>query len=288
MAKSERKRQKKADAKRRRDRKHHQKQAVRREASKTIEDFRKQRPMVMATLKKRGHQQEFYDFLDSYSDAFDRDAKEAVEQYLSLLGVYQVDDDAYYGEHDGAFAEGLGHPGLGQIFFSATDVDDEYLSEDRKLKINGVTIAYRDQEGSLKTIVLIRKVVPKSVISESKHICKIIALHHELGHVKDWENGIHLSDKTATALIEAEIFAHEHAMQQLMDRDYRLALSTYLSSLKEHSNGKGYLKVICERLVESELYARCEVIAATNWYDHLDSDDWSRSELMELARIRPT
>jgi hypothetical protein len=282
MPKSDRQRQKKADAKKRRQREHQLKQAKRTTCDDTLADFRQKAPLMKRFLKQRGHQQKFYDFLDSYIDAFRREAENAGKQFPSLLGVHEVGDREYYGSHDGAFAAMLGYPGLTQVLFETIDVDDEYLAEDRKLNVNGVTIAFRDEAGSLKTMVLIRKIVPNASVTEFKYAFKLVALFHELGHVGDWEKGTNLRDGRVS-ILDAEVYAHEYAMHRLIDGDYRQALSTYLSALEALTTGNGYQKTVADRIVGSELFAKCKEFVKTNWSDHLNTNGVSQKELVEVA-----
>lgn len=282
MAKSDRQRQKKADAKRRQDRAHKLKQAERDKHKATLDDFRRKAPMIKRFLKQQGHEHRFYDFLDSYIDAFQREAGNAVKQFSSLLGVREVDDGQYYGGHDGTFAASLGYTGLTQVFVKTTDVGDEYLAEDRKSNVNGATVAFRDSVGSLRTLVMIRKTVPNVAVTEFKYAFKLIALFHELGHVGDWENAINLKDGDV-AILEAEVYAHQYAMRRLLEGDYRQALSTYLSSLEELTKGDGYRKNVAARLVGSELFAECREFVKTTWHDYLNTEDATARDLLDAA-----
>ena len=78
MPKSERQRQKKADAKERRDRKRKTREAQRAQTNQTLAGFRRKAPMIKRLLKKLGHEWQFYDYLDSYRDAFDREKSKAL------------------------------------------------------------------------------------------------------------------------------------------------------------------------------------------------------------------
>lgn len=282
MAKSERQRQKKVDAKRRRDRAHRMKQAQNNDTRATLQDFRRKAAMLKRFVKQRGHEQKFYDFLDSYTDAFYREAGNAVAQLSSLLGIHEVEDRRYYGDHDGAFAASLGYMGMTQVFVTPTDVGDEYLAADRKSNVNGATVAYRDNTGTLKTLVLIRKVVPNVTMTECKYAFKLIALFHELGHVGDWEQGVNLREGDV-AIFDAEVYAHLHALRRLMEGDYRTAISCYLPALQKLTVADGYQKVVADRVVCSPLFAQCEEFAKTNWSDYLNTEGMTQGELTKAA-----
>jgi hypothetical protein len=282
MAKSDRERQKKTDAKKRRDRAHKVKQAERGKRNATLDDFRRKAPTVKRFLKQRGCELKFYDFLDSYIDAFHREAGNAAKESSSLLGVHEVEDRQYYGSHDGTFAASLGYTGLTQVFVKTTDVGDEYLAQDRKSNVNGVTVAFRNTAGALKTIVMIRKTVPNVLATEFKYAFKLMALFHELGHVEDWEKAINLKDGDV-AILEAEVYAHQYALRRLMEGDYRQALSTYLSALEELTKGDGYRKDVATRLAGSELFVECRECVKTTWHDYLSPEDATTQDLHEAA-----
>jgi hypothetical protein len=238
--------------------------------------------MVKRFLKQRGCEQKFYDYLDSYIDAFHREAGSAVEQFTSLLGVHEVDDQQYYASCDGTFVASVGYTGLTQIFVKTTDVGDEYLADDRKSNVNGATVAFRDISGSLKTIVMIRRTVPKVSVTDFKYAFKLIALFHELGHVGDWEKAINLKEGEV-AILEAEVYAHEYAMRRLMEGDYRQALGTYLSALEKLTKGTGYRKTVADRLVGSELFGECRDFTKTTWHHHLNTEEATTRALLNAA-----
>lgn len=281
MAKSERQHQKKADAKKRRERKRKAEQAKRAQLHETFADFRRKAPMIKQLLKQRGYEQKFYDFLDSYVEAFKREAAQAENDFPSLLGVHEVEDEEYYATDQSPLFARLGHSGLTQVFFIGTDVDEDYLARDRKSNINGTTIALRDEANQLKTLVLIRKRVANVSNTDIKCAFKLIALFHELGHVKDWEQGIHLKEGDV-AILDAEVYAHEYALHKLMQGDYRAALNTYLPAFEGLQRETDYRKVVADRVVGSDIFVQCEECAKMNWSDHLDADDPSAAKLDAL------
>ena len=283
MTKSDRQRQKKADAKKRSERKHQLRQVEREQYNATLAVFRRKAPVIKRFLKQQGHEQKFYDYLDSYIDAFRREASGALQRFPSLLGVHEVDDRDYYAADDGGLAGKLGYLGLTLIRFKTTDVDDDYLAEDRKSNVNGVTMAFRDQAGTLRTLVLIRKIVPNVLVTDIKYAFKLVALFHELGHVADWETGINLRDGDV-AILDAEVYAHEYAMRRLMESDYRQALGTYLSALEKLTAGGDYRKAVADRLIGSELFVKCRECVKTTWSDHLSTDGLPPRELLEVAK----
>lgn len=283
MVQTNHRRQKKADRKKRQERVKKIKQTQRDQKLAQLADFKAKAPIVKRFLKRHGHERKFYDFMDSYVDAFHRECQQAYGQLPSLLGIYEVTDDDYYRKHDGAFAAKLGHPGLTQIFFTFTDVDeDEYTANDRKSNVNGVTIGYRNPAGELKTIILIRRMVPAASLREIKYAFKIVALFHEMGHVQDLEKGLHLREG-CVVIVDAEVYANQYAMQRLLDGDYQQALSTFLSAVEKLTKGDGYQRVVADRLIASGLFADCQEAAKGLWSEHLTLDGLSNEEIMEVG-----
>lgn len=283
MAQSERRRQKKADAKKRRERDHGRKRADRDKQTLAIDGLRRKAPMLKHHLGQQGYRQNFYDYLDSYRDAFYREAGNAVQRSSSIVGVHVVDDREYYGNQDGGFAGRLGYPGLTQIFVTLSDVGNEYRAADRKSNINGITEAYRDETGALKTLVLIRNIVPDVELTECKFAFKLMALLHELGHVEDWEQGINLKEGDV-AILDAEVYAHRHAMRRLMDGDYRSTLGCYLSAFRALPAAESYKRAVGERVVCLPEFAQCEEYAKDNWFNHLSIDSTMSHEMLEAMK----
>jgi len=282
MPKSERQRQKKADAKKRRGRELKAKGAKRDRMNQALDDFRRKAPMIKRFLKQRGHEWKFYDFLDSYADALRHEIAQAPKQCPSLLGVYEVEDDDYYTSDHGSLLASLGFSGLKQLFFNGKDVGEDYTAKDKKSNINGSTTAFRDDSDQLRTLVLIRKRVANVSTTDSKYVFKLFALFHELGHVTDWEQGIHLREGDV-AVLDAEVYAHEFGLRKLMEGDYRAALSTVLPAFEGLQTANDFRKKVADRIVESDLFVECQECAKENWGDYLDAEDASETELLQAA-----
>ena len=143
----------------------------------------------------------------------------------------------HYHKDSTAIAVKYGYTGLTHVCFNLKGVDDDYLVEDRKSTINGATIAFREATSTLRTLVLIRRTVVNVSRSEFKYAFKLIALLHEIGHVKDWEQGVNLKEGDV-AILDAEVFANEYALRKLMEGDYRVALNTFMGALEKVRGGR--------------------------------------------------
>ncbi len=272
MVKSERQRQKKADAKKRRERKRKINEAEKAKTRETFAYLRKNAPMMRRELRRKGCDWKFYDGLDSTVDALEREKHQALKGFPSLLGIHEVDDDEYYATEQGPLLERLGLSGLDPVLFNGADVDVDYLACDRKSNINGITTAFRDEAGELKTLVLLRNKVPGELDRESKCALKLIALFHEIGHVADWEQGVNLREGDISVL-DAEVYANKYSLQRLMDGDYRGALGILLRALEKTRIGQDYRRAVADRLAESGVFAKCQDFAKAKWQDYLDADE---------------
>jgi len=63
---------------------------------KQIEEFRKNGALLKPSLRKVGCDLPFYDYLDSYTEEFERVVAAGRSAFPSLMGVHEVDDDDYY------------------------------------------------------------------------------------------------------------------------------------------------------------------------------------------------
>lgn len=278
MAKSEREKQKKADAKKRQEQKRRATKAKRTETQNTILSMRKNAAATKRILRQKGYDWKHYDFLDSHRDAFIQESQQAVKDHPSLLGVHEIEDKDYFEKDHGPLIASLGHTGLKQLFFHATDVGEDYTAEDRKSNMSGSTTAYHDESGNLRTLILIRKTVKGFPVTDMKYAVKLSALFHELGHVADWEQGIHFG-KGDVSVLDAEAYAHEHSLWKLMEGNYRVALATLLTAILDLQKERDYRREVAARLAETELFMKCQECVKTNWSDYLDTEGMSATDL---------
>jgi hypothetical protein len=94
-------------------------------------------------------------------------------------------------------------------------------------------IAFKDEQGNLRTIIFIRKSIGSQSNPLVKYALKIVALLHEIGHVKDWEQGINFNaEENKRSIIDVEVFAHKYALNALLEGDYKESLKMYLNGLE--------------------------------------------------------
>jgi hypothetical protein len=277
MAKSEWQRQKKSAAKKRKNRKREAKKSRHEKLLKHLSACRQIAPQIKQYLIQHGHGQKFYDFLDSYEDAFEQEVGRAKQECPTLLGIHELDDADYYGQEPHGVAAKLGYSGLTPIFFMTGDDEKQYLDHYKKADISGNTIAFKDEGGNLRTLILIRKSAGGRSNLRNKYALKIVALLHEIGHVKDREEGINFKvDNNKISIVDAEVFAHEYALHALLEGDYRESLKSYLAAFEKLRTSVGLDKIIALRLLESELFQRCKEHVKTNWLNYINPEELSQ------------
>lgn len=220
-----------------------------------LNTFRRQSPYIKKVLKARGHVFPFYDYIDSYSNAFKQIAEVAIATHPTLIGVYEVDDE----ENSGEFWEKFGHTGLNQINYKIDDSIKDYGTRSNlsEANIEGGMTSFWDIENNLRSIITIKKNFKSNFrLGELRYVMKIAALFHEIGHVKDLELGINFDIKTRTLnVIEAEVYANLYALEEMKNRNMFHSYNMLLTGLQGTASQGGYaaevLELVLARLPES-------------------------------------
>ena len=110
----------------------------------------------------------------------------------------------YYGE---AGAEAFGHGGLEQVVFEVGDTQGDYPPKETASNVHGYMTVYRDGAGGFRTLVVVRRRVPHAMkYRDYMYVNKLIALHHELGHVADLEGRVNFRpEERELDVFEAEV-----------------------------------------------------------------------------------
>lgn len=227
------------------------------EEENTFQDFRQKAPYIKLILKDRGHDFHFYDYLDSYQEAFQSIARNAVMERSSLLGVHELSDN----EEDGDFWRDLGYDDLTQIFFSTDEGLPDYGTEHGKGRVNleGAMTAFQGGDGALHSLISIRKNIKTSMRHpELKYACKIAALLHEIGHVIDLEVGKNIDVQHKTMdVIEAEVYANLYALDQMANLHFFQSFRLLRDGIRDSIKKGGYMaqvgELVFERLPEYNL-----------------------------------
>jgi len=209
---------------------------------------------IKRLYRQRGINLPFYDSYDSYFEEFGKVVAQAKQQLPSLLGIFEVEDAEYYESDRSRFA-----PGMQQIFWRSEAEHSGYGTARDESNINGYTNAFHAGEGQVKTLVIIRKTVPKSKPQrEYRYVLKLISLLHELGHVHDIERQVNFNHAAKTCdIIEAEVFAHVYSLQRMAERNYYQCFNLLTDTLRKCTTDTSYLgevaKLTLERMPDHKL-----------------------------------
>lgn len=238
-------------------------------------------PQAKAVARARGFAFPFFDALDSYETEFHTLVAEARASHPSLVGVFEVDDE------DRAFSERHQYgvePGWEHIVFTCTDPNaTTYNDPHHEGNICGSTTAYREPGGRVRTLVLIRRAVPGTVLHrDGKYAFKLIALLHELGHVEDIERQVNFHPAEGVAdIIRAEVYAHLHALDCCNRRGLFLPADTLEDALRKYLGGADYRAEVARGVLA--VYQRPE---RRTWGQYLDGE-LSAAELDLFRRAKP-
>jgi hypothetical protein len=217
---------------------------------KTIKNFWAKAPYIKAILQRRGCILPFYDHLDSYADEFRRIADAAQAEYPSLLGVHEV-DDAIFSDNEKNWPK-LGYGDLQRIVFGIEDGVSDYDTVSADANLRGSMSAFLDPDGNLRSVILIQQSVKASVRHrEYKYAMKIASLFHEIGHVQDLERGLNFDvPERRLQIVEAEVFAHLFALEQMAQRNLAESLDILVRGLRDAIPQGGYLSEVAKTVLE--------------------------------------
>lgn len=204
----------------------------------TFDDMHKKAVYLKRVYRQRGIDLPFYDFYDSYFEAFGGVASQAKQQFPSLLDIVEAEDTDYFGMDHSQWA-----PGMQQIVWQTERELDGYGTGNDASNINGYTNAFRAQDGQVKTAIVIRKAIPRSrPHREYKYVLKLIALLHELGHVYDIEREINFKHAAGTFdAVEAEVFAHLYSLERMAKTNYYQCFNMLIEGLRRHAGRSDFM-----------------------------------------------
>lgn len=193
----------------------------------------------------------FIDLLDSYETEFA--AWKASPPVPSLVGIYELDDAAFYADsYDERLKEaGCPYP---MVYFD-TDLDNSSTRAPETTVGTGYTSAVKDDKGKIRPVILMRSGVnpqTKDGHPEFAHAVRLIVLMHEMGHAEDIAKGVNYDAKTLKLdIVEAEVYAHEYVCRHAKRLNYRVLLSYYLENLQEWcETGNDVQRLSAERAIK--------------------------------------
>lgn len=229
-----------------------------------LRDLRRKAPHIKALMKLRGIEPAFCDYLDSYEEEFHRVAEVALVEHASLLGIHEFDDEIYRAPEK-HFSD-FGCDGLTQIFFNIDDQYTDYGSGTAESNMAGVTFAFDNADGDLRTLILIKRDISTTVQHEDlKYAVKIGALYHEIGHVDDWERGINFRGRPEKMdIIESEVYANLFAFEMLAKRNMKQSYDMLADAMEVAATRDNYLAMVARSVI-----ARLPKHQLAEWQDVL-------------------
>ena len=206
-------------------------------------------PHYKTILRARGCRLGFYELLDSYGDEFRRVAAAAVESHPTLLGVHEIDEEAYHAEKTDWGV--LGYGGTTQWIFEAGAGYEDYGRYEGEANMCGSMSVLFEPGGAVRSVVRIRDRVPGAFRTrERKYLFKLIALVHELGHVADLEQRLNIEPEADRFdMVEAEVFANLHCFDWLAKRPMKMAFGCLHDTIVKAAAGGGYLAEVSQEVL---------------------------------------
>lgn len=243
-----------------------------------LRSIRKKERALKELFSVKGLNLPFYDLLDSYEAEFAKVCEEAKLNHPSLMGVHEVSDEIFYATYEAQW-ESLGYSHLEQIFFEFDKKYEDYVHQRTKKKgatLEGHAVAFLDAAGELNTVILMRASLKGAFQhKEFKYALKLAALCHEIGHVDDFEKRINFDIEGRKAdIIEAEVYAHLAAFEQMARKSYRLSYNTLLASLSSSKDSRGYLGEVIRRVLER--LPQHEVVDWNESLDNISAEEYNR------------
>lgn len=206
----------------------------------------------------------FYDLLDSYETVFTDLADEGKQRFRSLAGIHEVDGRTFEETDWSLF--GLEPADHVQFTF-----DEQFAGYGSKgadtANIRGAASFFRQADGGFRSIILI----PQSPRTEIHHrdlryVLKIASLTHELGHINDAENGLHIDPLAGRFdLIEAEAYANCYALDLMANRALRQSYTMLHDAIADKVDDSGYEGEIARRVMHE--HGTRDI---PDWQEHLE------------------
>ena len=227
--------------------------SVRKATASTLAEFQMVAPHVRRLYETHGKPLPFYDYLDSYEDAFWELAREAVSKHASLLGVHPVGNELFHSPDKQWGQINPEYSNLSQIFFTLPDEYAEYVEQERRnTKLAGSMAPFWTPEHDLRTIILVRDQIRSRATKDRDHafVFKLATLAHEIGHVDDVEKRINFDTENATMdVIEAEAYANLYGLDLLASKHIIQAYQAIRDAMVDNVEADGYLGEVARRVV---------------------------------------
>ncbi|MGN6545457.1 MAG: hypothetical protein ACTHK7_10455 [Aureliella sp.] len=197
-----------------------------------------ERERKKASLRAEGCHLPFYEAIDSFEEEFHRLAKAAAKDHPSLVAVREVP------EHQVRSVDWLKatYPDFTSADMQVPESAAGYGEHDgTATAFDGKASFYWDANGELRSVVLIQRDLRCSGSRDFHYGLKIATLFHELGHVHDAENRLHLKlDGSEADIVAIEVYAHCNALARLADHCMPEIYEIYYGTLASGEQLPGY------------------------------------------------
>ena len=248
-------------------------------------DLRKYGPPMKEYLRRHGHEWKFYDSLDSYVGEYEAAKSWALKSVDSLWTIHECSVNEFHGPAEKLHEKvGVDHWEL--LYFTPVDVGEGYGVSAKP--VPGVTAArteaFRDEEGTLRTVIFIVRKAAGATSAEISAGMKLPALFHEIGHSLDWQDRKHLHEGEV-CIVDAEIEAHAFSLRECLNRQYFISLDCYVKALKKMAEGGTYEAEVYQALDESGLLDECRAAQETTWWKVVQTITPTAVDLTQLASL---
>jgi hypothetical protein len=208
------------------------------------------------------------EFCGPYVPEYIRVCDEAKRTHPSLLAIVECDDAEFFEMDSAARIQHFGFAEFRLVIFEATgqiDFDSDPSTKDGRLNailrrpdgagLAGSMEVVTDGVSQRRTIVFMRRLTGTADGEpEVAHALKLTALLHEIGHITDFEQGLHFRDSTID-VVASEVFAHKYACNEMIRRKYLMPLGYYLDSLRKMAESESeYIKHAAKQVIASNDY----------------------------------
>ncbi len=195
----------------------------------------------------------FIDGIDSCAQALDRVKAEQRKAHWSLHRIVEILDDQEIPAS--GLEEQVGLTGGRRVYFNGNDPNYEALFRPND---GGVTVAFRDTAGQLKTVIFLRS--RRELPQDGRRLVDLLqigVLLHEAGHVDDWETQANLREGGEIDLAAAELYAHNYACKRLISGNFVFSSGAYLDGVKQQlTTGCDANEMAAASFLQSELGIR--------------------------------
>jgi hypothetical protein len=219
-----------------------------------------------AAARAAGYALPFFDYLDSFTDEFNRVVQRAKREFSPyLFDVIETDGEMLVRSSWDEFRIPASWKPV--VYYAERPTE----SSTEPTTIYGVVHTFRTPENERRLLVLILKSIKTNVVyTELKYGLKIAFLLHELGHVRDIIDGRHFDPDNGVAdPLNAEVSANCYALDQCRKNGYAMTFANFVTALR--SDMTGFRGEVARKTFET-----CDMTPPKSWEDYMPDDPGSK------------